>query len=148
MNIAGLNPRVFLLLNNVYEAHGRIITFLRAFSKSPMKENLLSRVRISSLPQDVSAFLDIYRSIKNLFPLKKRGSCFMCRRKKNSSSTVKCNKCVRPVCNSIQKSEFYAFHVKQIVKRNYLTNSISPEVLYNCSVVIFCNCSSNSFSIP
>ncbi|KAF8788012.1 PiggyBac transposable element-derived protein like [Argiope bruennichi] len=86
MNIAGINSHILFLLNNVDdEPSGRII-FLRAFSKSLMKEHLIPRAQISSLPRDVTTFLDIYRSNENLeeetsnqiIPPQKRVSCYMC----------------------------------------------------------------------
>jgi len=51
-----------------------------------MKEDLVSRSQIPSLPRDVSAFLEKYRPLPIEDdgdgiagrPLKKRGSCFIC----------------------------------------------------------------------
>ena len=72
----------------------RRILFLKNLSLSLMKEHLVSRSQIPSLPRDVPAFLEKYHPLPVEDdgdgvagrPPKKRGNCFMCGRQKKFAS--------------------------------------------------------------
>ena len=100
-NIAGIHSWVIYTINTPSdEPHHRIL-FLKNLSLSLMKEHLVSRSKIPSLPTDVSAFLEKYRPLPMEDdgdgiagkPPKKRRSCFICGRHKNSSASMKCVQC-------------------------------------------------------
>jgi len=87
MNIAGINSWVMYTINTPSDEPQRRILFLKNLLLSLMKEHLVSRSQVPSLPRDVSAFLEKYcplpveddgEGIAGR-PLKKRGSCFICR---------------------------------------------------------------------
>jgi hypothetical protein len=61
MNIAGINSWVIYTINTPSDEPQRRILFLKNLSLSLMKERLVSRSQIPSLPEDVSAFLEKYR---------------------------------------------------------------------------------------
>ena len=113
MNIAGINSWVIYTFNTPSDEPQRRIRFLKNLSLSLMKEHLVSRSQIPSLPRDVSAFLEKYRPLPVEDdgdgiagrPPKKRGRCFSCGRQKNSSTSMKCDKCNRFICRQHSKKQ-------------------------------------------
>jgi hypothetical protein len=99
MNIAGINCWVIYTFNTPSDEPQRRILFLKNLPLSLMKEHLVSRSQIPSLPTDVSAFLEEYRPLPVEDdgdgiagrPPKKRGRCFICGLQKNSSASMKCD---------------------------------------------------------
>jgi len=89
------------------------ILFLKNLSLSLMKDHLVSRSQIPSLPRDVSAFLEKYRPLSVEDdgdgiagrPPKKWGSCFICGWQKNSSASMKCDQCNRFICKQHSKKQ-------------------------------------------
>jgi len=63
MNIAGINSSVIYTINTPSDEPQSRILFLKNLSLSLMKEHLVSRSRIPSLPRDTAAFLEEYRPL-------------------------------------------------------------------------------------
>ena len=113
MNIAGINSWVIYTINTPSDVPQRRILFLKNLSLSLMIEHLVSISQIPSLPRDVSASLEKYRSLPveddgdgiTGRPPKKRGSCFICGRQKNSSASMKCDQCNRFICEQHSKKQ-------------------------------------------
>jgi len=113
MNIAGIISWVIYTINTPSDEPQRRILFLKNLSLSLMKEHRVSRSQIPSLPRDVSAFLEKYRPLPVEDdgdgiagrPPKKRGSCFICGRQKNSSASMKCVQCNGFICKQHSKKQ-------------------------------------------
>jgi len=113
MNIAGINSWVIYTINTPSDELQCRILFLKNLSLSLMKEHLISRSQIPSLPRDVSAFLEKYRPLPveddwdgiTGRPLKKWGSCFICGQQKNSSASLKCYQCNWFICKQHSKKQ-------------------------------------------
>ena len=112
MNIAGINSWVIYTIWWTATQN--------AFLEKPIVESneRASLLKISNT-FTVSAFLEKYHPLPVEDhgdgiagrPPKKRGSCFICGRQKNSSASMKCNQCNRFICKQHSK--------KQIICANY-----------------------------
>jgi hypothetical protein len=66
MNIAGINAQVLYAFSKPNDAPNRRRIFLKNLSMSLMKEHLISRSKIKTLPMDVSVFLNKKFHMKKL----------------------------------------------------------------------------------
>ena len=113
MNTAGINSWVIYTIKPPSDEPQRRILFLKNLSLSLMKEHLVSRSQIPSLPRDVSTFLERYHPLPVEDdgdgtagrPPKKWGSFFMCRWQKNSSASMKCDQCNPFICKQNSKKQ-------------------------------------------
>uniref|UniRef100_A0A1B6CEU0 PiggyBac transposable element-derived protein domain-containing protein n=1 Tax=Clastoptera arizonana TaxID=38151 RepID=A0A1B6CEU0_9HEMI len=103
MNISGINARVLHSFTNPKNIPRRRI-FQKNLALDLMKGHLAVRSKIKSLPKDIYLFLERYREepeqvvSANEPPARKRGTCWLCGRQRNSSASTKCGKCSRFVC--------------------------------------------------
>lgn len=111
MNISSINARVILSFNDRENTPRRRI-FQKNLAMELMKGHLIARAQIKTLPNDISAYLDRYykepedeASTSIEPPKKKRGNCWLCGRKKNSSASMKCDKCSRFICKKHGKKQ-------------------------------------------
>jgi len=63
MNVAGINSWVIYTINTPSDELQHRILFLKNLLLSLMKEHVVSRSQIPSLPRDVSTFLEKYRPL-------------------------------------------------------------------------------------
>ena len=99
LNITGINAQILYFASEGADIHPRRI-FLKNLSLQLMKEHLITRSKIPSLPKDVRIILKTHLELDNepeQPPLegRKRGRCNQCR---NSSTTLKCSQCNSFLC--------------------------------------------------
>ncbi|XP_039276182.1 uncharacterized protein LOC120350035 [Nilaparvata lugens] len=114
LNIASINSRVLLSFIKPQEAPRRRI-FQKNLAMGLLNEHLATRAQIRSLPKDISVYLEQYKrpeeqcmyfklcTTPNEPPTKKRGNCVLCGRQKNSSASMKCDKCSSFMCKEHSK---------------------------------------------
>lgn len=104
VNIAGINSQILYYTKhaNVDQVRRRI--FLKNLCMGLMKEHLILRSTIYTLPKDLFTYLQRYRLEENETEPStgsKRGRCRLC---KNNNTTVKCGKCRRFICKKHSQS--------------------------------------------
>lgn len=106
INIAGVNAQVLYLMLKENERPILRRNFLKLLSLELMKEHMYSRSKITCLPIDLKAFLQLQypqsSTSASSSPQKKkmRGTCTLCGRSKNSSTTMMCSMCSHFVCKN------------------------------------------------
>ena len=110
LNIAGINSQIIFSFNNP-DAKLRRRLYLKNLALGLMKEHMIMRSNIVSLPADITVFLSQYCPTKRPAEdisgpkSKVRGTCFICGRKKNSSTSMKCGRCSRFSCKQHSRKE-------------------------------------------
>lgn len=108
INIAGVNSQVIYSMLKANEDPILRRHFLKNLSQELMKEHMQSRSKITSLPLDLKAFLQLQypqptttpSTSSSPPPKKRRGTCVICGRSKNSSATMTCTICKNFVCKN------------------------------------------------
>lgn len=118
MNIASINARVILNFNINGELPQRRKVFQKNLAMGLMRNHLESKAQIKSLPTDLYYFLAKYRRLLGEEdvteqPARKRGTCWLCGRKKNSSTTMKRSLCNALCAKNKQKNRFFAYNVNK-----------------------------------
>nr|XP_022907230.1 piggyBac transposable element-derived protein 4-like [Onthophagus taurus] len=108
LNIAGINSQILYFTKHSTGNQCRRRIFLSNLAIALMKEQLIMRAQIISLPKDIRAFLQISymgaecgTSETQPTQSKKRGRCKLCT---NTNTTQKCCKCKQFICKKHSKT--------------------------------------------